>query len=171
MAALRAGEMCCSTGFVSVSRAVSSLCVVFLRCFKSFVSPLMHAGTGPGGPPTFLLRQKSRQKRRPECLPPLGVPEKEEGRAGSGANSPAAQTSPASCPRKPPLRRLRTTGTATTTHHPFPNPSPRRPPLKGRECFALLHTLAIDSNAPSPCLFLPCPFLPFLPFLPRQGAT
>ena len=47
----------------------------------------MLAGTGPGGPLTFLLRQKSKQKRRPRRTA-LRVPEKASGKAGSEKTRP-----------------------------------------------------------------------------------
>jgi len=41
------------------------LLLFFLRCFESVVTPWMLAGTGPGRPPTFLLRQKGDPKTLP----------------------------------------------------------------------------------------------------------
>ena len=61
-----------------------------LRCFNTVVSSWVLAGTGPGGPPTFLLRQKSRQKRRPPAAA-LRVPEKRDTMAGSEITRPARE--------------------------------------------------------------------------------
>ena len=99
----------------------------------SGISSICQAGTGPGGPPTFLLRQKSRQKRRPQGRCPCGVPEQMRHKAGSETNSPSAQTGFASCPLCAAFVRQRPRG--FERQNPIPTLAL---PLKGRELRAVL---------------------------------